>query len=284
MGAGVHISQYNQLGYQEFVVKGTDGQVQFKYLGGISNYISYKIEELDSLHDMSIWFSRSLCVDLRPEKWNWYGGPSRIHQYWPIQKSMYKRHAYVPTQKDHASTAERYWLNSAGGFVFINDLVPLFVSQNDNDSKLCFYSANEKPYNPGDLNMPVVIGVGENAREAHLRAVTEYLKRSRRVPDDRMVRYPIWSTAGRYKTHVNEAAVLRFADEIQQHGFKHAQIEIDDKWETCYGSLEFDAGKFPNMRNMTDLLKRKQFRTTLWVHPFVNKECDDIYRIGSSNG
>ena len=45
-------------------------------------------------------------------------------------------------------------------------------------------------------------------------------------------------------------------------------MEIDDKWSTEYGDLEFDAAKFPNARAMTDLLHRLGFEVTLWVTPW----------------
>lgn len=56
-----------------------------------------------------------------------------------------------------------------------------------------------------------------------------------------------------------------------------SQLEIDDGWEVCYGSLEFNTTKFPNIKATTDAIKRKGFRVALWIHPFINKDCEPYY-------
>lgn len=40
------------------------------------------------------------------------------------------------------------------------------------------------------------------------------------------------STWARYKTLVNQARVLSFAEQIRQYGFNDSQLEIDDRWES----------------------------------------------------
>ncbi|HET8547029.1 MAG TPA: glycoside hydrolase family 31 protein, partial [Bryobacteraceae bacterium] len=49
-------------------------------------------------------------------------------------------------------------------------------------------------------------------------------------------------------------------------------LEIDDRWESRYGDLMFDSGKFPDPKAMIEELHRMGFRVTLWVHPFVNAD------------
>lgn len=221
------------------------------------------------------------CVHLRPDRWHWYGGPAQRRQYWPAEKLHYEKYYdYVPNAADQANVMERYWLNSNGGFVFMDKDIPLFISQNDHDDRLCFMPRDKIPFNPIQLT----IGLSENAVDAHRLAVTHYLKRPIGKPKDtRMIRLPSWSTSLLYDTHVNESMVLQLADDIDRHGFKHSHIAIDDRWETCYGTLRFDEEKFSNMRNLTDHLKARGYRTSLWVHPFVNKECEGVYREGDES-
>ena len=68
---------------------------------------------------------------------------------------------------------------------------------------------------------------------------------------------------------VDQPKVEAFAREIVAHDFPRSHMEIDDKWSTEYGDLEFDAAKFPDARAMTDLLHRLGFEVTLWVTPFA---------------
>lgn len=99
-----------------------------------------------------------------------------------------------------------------------------------------------------------------------------------------MVRHPIWSTWARYYAPINESVLTTFANEILQYKFNNSQFEIDDAWETCYGSTIFDTTKFPNIKQLTDSLKRQGFRVTLWIHPFINKDCTTAYNDALSNG
>lgn len=83
---------------------------------------------------------------------------------------------------------------------------------------------------------------------------------------------------------IDANVVQQFADDIKLNGFNNSQLEIDDMWETCYGSLEFDKEKFPNIKSVTDALKEKGFRITLWVHPFINKDCDPHFSEALNKG
>lgn len=44
------------------------------------------------------------------------------------------------------------------------------------------------------------------------------------------------------------------------------------RWELYYGDLEFDQRKFSNVKAMIGELNKLGFRTTFWVHPFLNND------------
>ena len=92
-------------------------------------------------------------------------------------------------------------------------------------------------------------------------------------PDARMITSPVWSTWAQYKQDINQSVVIDFARKIQEHGFENSQVEVDDKWEECYGDATFDPIKFPQPASMVQELKQLGFRVSLWIHPFVNQEC-----------
>lgn len=220
------------------------------------------------------------CADLRTGEVSWYGGPQIFNQYWPIEKLTLVNYSYVPKQQDNVGVAERYWLNSKGAFVLVDDRTPLFVNQNANDKNwLCLSAENRLPYNTRrrSISFDYYVGVGVNAKASHLEAVKRLLKKPNALPDTRMIQHPIWSTWARYKAPINEQIVDKFADEILANRFNNSQLEIDDDWEVCYGGLVFNKTKFPNIKNFTDKLKRKGFRVTLWVHPFINIDCEPYF-------
>lgn len=204
-----------------------------------------------------------------------------------MEKLQFTDYAYVAKAKDdHGAVAERLWFNSAGGLIFVDENVPLFIDQNQDGSQLCLTTKNQEPYSSimNDAYLSYYIGVGDNAKIAHKYAMrTGLIRTPLSYPDEQMVKYPIWTTRARYNTNVNETVVLQLADEIERHAFNYSQIEIDDNWEECYGSLTFDEEKFPDIRNLTNALKSRGFRTTLWIHPFVNRDCSKIYSEGIDN-
>ncbi|RXG58846.1 putative family 31 glucosidase [Armadillidium vulgare] len=49
------------------------------------------------------------------------------------------------------------------------------------------------------------------------------------------------------------------------------KIEIDDRWETCYGDARFDPSRFPDPKKMS-----MGYRVTVWVTPFINNDCESF--------
>lgn len=218
------------------------------------------------------------CYELTDDA-QWFGGPQTRYQHWPIQNMYYEEEPYVPTQLDNMAITERYWLSSRGIYIYVNEMDPLFVDQNNHkDKHLCLISKNKNPYPAYDkVTLRYYIGVFHDAKTAHRHAVAHHLGHPTGHPSPLMVQNPIWSTWAQYKVHINEAVVMKFAKAIKDHGFNHSQLEIDDNWETCYGSAEFDPIKFPDVPRFVKQLKDMGFDVTLWIHPFINENCEESY-------
>ncbi|XP_037945974.1 myogenesis-regulating glycosidase [Teleopsis dalmanni] len=229
------------------------------------------------------------CFDLDvAQGTHWYGGAEDRYQYWPVERQTYSNYSYLTKEDHNAGIAERYWLNSKGLFLFVETTTPLFIDQNSQgfENQLCFSAFSTLPYN---VRMPKVsftyhIGIGTNAKVAHMHAVKELLGIPTDHPDERMVQHPIWSTWALYKAEIDDTVVREFADKIKETGFENSQLEIDDDWEDCYGALTFRKNKFPDIKKLTDDLKEKGFRVTLWIHPFINKNCTAMYEEAKSKG
>lgn len=258
-----------------FTLRGVGQTIEFRFLENKVDFSLLKVERILQPNQKI-----SDCINLETGHINWYGGPQIFNQYWPIEKLSLKNYSYVAKMEDNVGVAERYWLNSKGSFIYVEEKTPLFLNQNvDDKNTLCLTVKNQLPYNIRRTTLPFVyyIGVGINSKEVHLKAVDRFLKKPKTYPDERMVRHPIWSTWARYKTDINESIVSKFADEILLNRFNNSQLEIDDDWEVCYGALIFRKSKFPNIKNFTDRLRARGFRVTLWVHPFINKGCEPWY-------
>lgn len=87
------------------------------------------------------------CFDLNGDDINWFGGPERYDQHWPIEKLTLEDFANVPQEANWSAVAEPYWLNSMGAYIFVDEKVPLFIDQNSYKSNaVCFIAKISDPY------------------------------------------------------------------------------------------------------------------------------------------
>ncbi|CAH0388132.1 unnamed protein product [Bemisia tabaci] len=224
------------------------------------------------------------CFELRPH--HWFGGPEQTDQFWPIQSIVYKEYSYVTKELDSMAIAEPYWLNSAGFLIYVDPSVPLFIDQNNHRAhSFCLMARHAPPYlRKGAPELKYTMCKFADPRAAHEFVIQRFIPKPSDHPDELMVRHPIWSTWASFKYAIDDKVVLKFAQRIKDSGFTYSQLEIDDVWETCYGSLTFNKTQFPNIRGFVGQLNKMGFRTTLWVHPFINRDCQGTHSEAASKG
>ncbi|XP_013142492.1 PREDICTED: uncharacterized family 31 glucosidase KIAA1161-like [Papilio polytes] len=218
------------------------------------------------------------CFDFGDQQW--YGGPEQKDQQWPIQKSKIQKYSIISKEADNSAISERYWLNSDGLYIYVHPEVPLFVDHhNILENHLCFIAEVADPYSTKRSHNVLKYDIWQfdDPKTAHMHAVKTYLGKPSGIPDYRMIQYPVWSTWARYSREIDQNSLWEFANEIADTGFPNAQFEIDDLWEICYGSLTVDERKLPDFKKLIQDIKGLGFRVTIWVHPFINKDCEPWY-------
>ncbi|XP_074026042.1 myogenesis-regulating glycosidase isoform X2 [Leptinotarsa decemlineata] len=224
------------------------------------------------------------CFDLKGA--NWYGGPQRRVQSWPLENmNIDGREPYVIKRSDNFGVAERYWLSSKGVSIYLDETVPLFVDQNSESKSVCFIAKRENPYSARNrITLYYDVVFRSDAKETHLDAINNYLGKPTGHPNTKMISEPIWTTWAKYKRDISESTVLEFAKDIRNHGYENGQLEIDDNWEKCYGAQEFTPDKFSDIAKTVGTLKDMNFRVSLWIHPFVNSDCQNNSNEGIAKG
>ncbi|XP_061408934.1 myogenesis-regulating glycosidase-like [Lethenteron reissneri] len=229
---------------------------------------------------------------------HWYGAAEMYSQRWPINSwnktmSFYLSGDMFEDEQQYGSLLERYWLSSAGAALWGDAASPLHASINgDGDGRICLkgsYRNAPYPYPaagagtvpPASLRYATCSGPDIVSTHAHM--VSERLGRPTDVPDERMIRRPVWSTWARYKVGINQSSVLGYAREILANNFSNSQLEIDDGYETHYGDFTFDPDKFPDAAGMVRELKAMGFRVTTWVTPFINTDSPS-FKEGADRG
>lgn len=210
---------------------------------------------------------------------HWYGGGEVFDQSWPIDGDTTLMGdggrpdvPYVTGDffhMDYAGVMEPYWINTDGFGLYALRENALFVSWNSSgDHQLCLKSRYETPYPIPDAssNQPLTLKYRicstSDVKAMHMLALSQgFWKKPRQVADQRVMEHPIWSTWARYKTLVNQARVISFADQILRYGFNNSQLEVDDRWESCYGEHRFDATKFADPADMVSQLHNKVNKT-----------------------
>ncbi|XP_068622814.1 myogenesis-regulating glycosidase-like [Battus philenor] len=218
------------------------------------------------------------CFDFGDKQW--YGGPEQKDQQWPIQKSKIQKYSIISKEEDNSAISERYWLNSEGHYIYVHPEAPLFVDyHNVLENHICFLAEVTAPYSSQRTHnvLKYDVWIFDDPKTAQMHAIENYLGKPSGIPDFRMIQYPVWSTWARYSREIDQESLWEFANEIADSGFPNAQFEIDDLWEICYGSLTVDERKLPDFKQLIQDIKSLGFRVTIWVHPFINKDCDPWY-------
>ena len=221
---------------------------------------------------------------------HWYGAAQIKQQRWPIEKWQMPTVPFIAgdSMKDsqYGGVQERYFLSSQGIAIFVSPTVPLWVAINDRGDRLLkLVSKFQSPYRRANndqepLCLQYSIFQAANVLATHKLVLDTMMDRPADIPDEQMLRHPVWSTWAVYKRDITQSVVMSYATEIRRRGFKASQLEIDDDWTPAYGDMVFDTAKFPDAKSMVAELLQLGFRVTLWVHPFASIRS---YAVGSGD-
>jgi len=195
----------------------------------------------------------------------WYGGGFqgwRAPQIFPLNQAQIKPRLFLAEGNTQGTPA---WYTTSGVAVWVRTPQDFLYSINDGGNGLLTVEM------PGASSLVWDVLVEANIREAAHRLI-RMIGLPKTVPPDEYFRLPIYTTWVEHKTEVSQEKVLEYARAIRQNDLPCGVIEIDDKWESRYGDMEFDAKKFPSPGTMVSELHKMGFRVTLWVHPFVNAD------------
>jgi len=125
-----------------------------------------------------------------------YGGFEQKEQLWPMEKLVLRDYDLVTKEEDNMGVAERYFLNSFGDYVYVEDFVPLFVDANaTGQSDLCLTAKFQQPFQPvADLRLHYRVCSLTHPRLAQLHAIENIFGLPTAMPDQRMIEFPIFST------------------------------------------------------------------------------------------
>ena len=217
----------------------------------------------------------------------WYGGYETYNQLWPINNDSRPLSPFLPADYLFPKPSDTLfgpilhpvWMSSNGVVIFVDRDTPLHVSINDHSTarQVCLQSAPHSlrclPQASSLTTLHYTVCGFENITNAAKFFLNEFgsvAHTDGQYPSLDVFLHPIWSTWARFKTNISDQVVINFAANIKNFGFNVSQLELDDKYSSTYGDLDFSETKFPNytafQKNISGI------PLTAWVHPFINTE------------
>jgi len=223
----------------------------------------------------------------------WFGHGELIHQRLPLNRIMLQSAPLLsfdnsPTGLSGIPTP--LWFSSHGLAIVAHSPVAVGINQPpDRYPRHAWSLSQAAPFDQrpfADLNgegdgkitlqgndLHVTLFFTEDAVSAY-REFVRFAGHPTEMPPADLFTLPTWTTWARYKTAIDQAVVLNFAEEIVRHGYPHGVMEIDDRWQVHYGDLSFDPARFPDPKGMIDRLHAQGFKVTAWVIPFLDAESE----------
>lgn len=204
----------------------------------------------------------SLVVSLT-EGGHWYGHGFNHVQPWPLEAGRIDNAAFAVNNIQCPA-----WMCSKGMVVFAETVAPLEVSVNrDGDGELRISC----PIAP----LPVRVFRGATLPDAHA-AWLRHLGWPNSPPSGNMFGDSLFCTWTQYPRCITQVRVLDLARRIRANDYPCHTLLIDDRWERCFGELEFSRTEFRDPAGMFAELKDMGFDAWLWVTPFVNRDAADF--------
>jgi len=104
-------------------------------------------------------------------------------------------------------------------------------------------------------------------------ALLAHLGWPNQAPDAALLGDSLFCTWTQYPRCLTQPRILDTAGQIHARGYPCSTLLIDDRWESCFGELEF-APDFPDPAAMVREIHSLGLKVWLWVTPFVNVEAN----------
>ncbi|MEU6809713.1 glycoside hydrolase family 31 protein [Streptomyces sp. NPDC046831] len=94
---------------------------------------------------------------------------------------------------------------------------------------------------------------------------------------------PVWNSWAQFYTRVDQAGLVDYARDLHAAGLTGHTLQLDDKWESDYGNMTFDAAAYPDPRAMSRTIHGLGFDFGLWVTLWINLTSDS-YQYAADHG
>ncbi|WP_214317574.1 TIM-barrel domain-containing protein [Nonomuraea sediminis] len=211
-----------------------------------------------------------LAYDLKSAG-HWYGhgetetpqGGPYTDQPWPLSSGTVKHAAFGPASYE---MLDPFWYTSSGAGLWVDTGATMDVSLNAGEGQFVVESPNR---------YQATVFVEANPREVYRDYIGIVGKPRQSDATYEQYAKPLWNSWAQFYTKVNQEKLLDYATDLHDSGLGGHAIQLDDKWESKYGNLTFDATAYPDPKGMSDKIHAMGFDFGVWVTLWINLDSDN---------
>lgn len=268
-----------------------DGSVCMEWMQKVRLYLKAEKDQGDlrcyrlSWISLSDSFNPTDCFEEGGDFGHWYGGGRTLGMSWPVELGRVEMSPFVTGyigRQRWGATLRRYFLNSKGVAILVDPNTPLFVSINDNvnPNKLCLQAKkNDFVYykqdsSPIQLNYSICVSTNIKTLHSQLseKSLWDGLSEADTQVIDSLLTEPVYQIAAQDQ-QLTESIVKNYTEDIIALGFlKQGHVLLNEHWQPYVGDLTFDTHRFPTIKETIKIIRRRGFKITLSVQPFIETE------------
>ncbi|CAK1542409.1 unnamed protein product [Leptosia nina] len=250
---------------------------------GLDNTTCYSVHWQALRHDIS----PTDCFDWGETKVHWYGGGQSANLTWPLDTGAIDYTPFITgdmQKHQFGNVLTRYFINSKGAAIIIDDETPLHVAVNNGKKEICiraqydnFAFANrltdfaELKYNIcTSLDMKSL----HSSIHSHTRApLWDGLKPADMQTLESLISEPVWQIAPRFKHELKAETISKYTEDVIDLGFlKLGHVLVNEFWQNEIGDFTVDSSRFEILNTTVDKLHRRGFKVAFTVQPFISTE------------
>ncbi|XP_065094413.1 myogenesis-regulating glycosidase-like isoform X2 [Ochlerotatus camptorhynchus] len=219
----------------------------------------------------------------------WYGGGLTKGVDYLLNKASFDFSPFVTgdtNTKQWGNAVKRFFLNSKGIAILVDDKTPLYVSINKNDSQqICLRGRNDdfafvnKFTNYSALNYRVCTGPDIIIAHDNLTRMSLWdgLTENDNTIIKSLLREPVWHIPAYSQEELTETIIYNYTEHVIASGYLHVgHVLINEFWQKHIGDFMFDPDRFPTLEDTVNILHRRGFRISLTIQPFISTESDNF--------
>jgi len=235
------------------------------------------------------------CWPVGASNGHWYGGGESLMSKLPLDNGRIKLSPFVTGDEDQTewgNVIRKFFINSKGISITIEDDTPLSVSLNDDHDGLCLQANfDDFPYYYHRFKLPVLnytVCTDGNMKQIFESQLVKSFWDGHSDSDmevlEHLLQLPLWQVPGAgeglsYTPELIEEYLIGLIG--RGNGKPVSKIErgyllLDYHWQENMGDFKFNRETFPNLKMVQNIVRGAGLRLALTVNPFVSVDSENF--------